>query len=360
MVTPIVTEGGKRRTRYTVLEYDPLLDSSNMETKDWLRLVADIDLNYQSFDAFIILHGTDTMSYTSSAISMLLENLGKPVILTGAQVPLSELRNDAIENVLGALILASSHPIPEVTLFFASTLYRGNRVSKLSNSSLEAFDSPNFSPLAKAGISIEVNEALIRRPTHLLPFRAHNKMSQQVVLLRLFPGLQVETIENFFRAPIRGVILHSFGAGNAPTRPELLRVFELATRERGIVIVNISQCIRGEVSSIYEVGKKLEKIGVVAGGDMTPESALTKLEYLLGKDELTIEEVRSLMGKSLRGELTERRRATVSEREEGEGGNAKSLLERIILEHDNNHAIASDESLNALSLDAERVLLPCE
>lgn len=311
-------------------------------------------------DAFIILHGTDTMSYTSSAISMLLENLGKPVILTGAQVPLSELRNDAIENVLGALILASSHPIPEVTLFFASTLYRGNRVSKLSNSSLNAFDSPNFAPLAKAGISIEVNDALIRRPAHLLPFRAHNQMSQQVVLLRLFPGLQVETIESFFNAPIRGVILHSFGAGNAPTRPDLLRVFERATTERGIVIVNISQCIRGEVSSIYEVGKKLQKVGVVAGGDMTPECALTKLEYLLGKDEMNIEDVRRLMGMSLRGELTERRRAGRTQGVEEEGGMAKSLLERIVLAHDGAHPIASDEGLDKLALDAERALLPCE
>lgn len=288
---------------------------------------------------------------------MLLENLGKPVILTGAQVPLSELRNDAIENVLGALILASSHPIAEVTLFFASTLYRGNRVSKLSNASLNAFDSPNCAPLATAGISIEINDSLVRKPTHLLPFRAHNQMSQQVVLLRLFPGLQVETISNFFNSSIKGVILHSFGAGNAPTRPELLQVFEKATNEKNIVIVNISQCIRGEVSSIYEVGKKLESVGVVAGGDMTPESALTKLEYLLGKDDLSIQEVRTLMGKSLRGELTERRHVN---QDVDQGGSAKSLLQRIIVEQDGHHPIPVDENLDNLAIDAERVLLPCE
>jgi lysophospholipase len=300
------------------------------------------------------------MSYTSSAISMLLENLGKPVILTGAQVPLSELRNDAIENVLGALILASSHPIAEVTLFFASTLYRGNRVSKLSNSSLNAFDSPNLAPLATAGISIQVNEALVRKPTHLVPFRAHNQMSQQVVLLRLFPGLQVETIASFFKAPIRGVILHSFGAGNAPTRPDLLQVLQQATKERGIVIVNISQCIRGEVSSIYEVGKKLEAVGVVAGGDMTPEAALTKLEYLLGKDDLSIEEVRVLMGRSLRGELTERRHVDEDYTKDEEAG-AKSLLQKVIVDQDGHHPIpGSDDSLDSLAIDAERALLPCE
>ena len=149
--------------------------------------------------------------------------------------------------------MASSHPIPEVSLFFSSTLFRGNRVSKLSNSSLHAFDSPNLPPLATAGITINVNQSLVLKPRLLQPFRAHDQMSQQVVLLRLFPGLQVETIANFFAAPIQGVVLHSFGAGNAPTKPELLEIFAKATKERDIVIVNISQCIRGEVSAIYQV-----------------------------------------------------------------------------------------------------------
>jgi lysophospholipase len=368
MITPMT---GGRRTRYAVLEYDPLLDSSNIETKDWLRLAADISLNYKSFDAFVILHGTDTMSYTSSALSMLLENLGKPVIVTGAQVPLSELRNDAIENVLGALILASSNPIPEVTLFFSSTLFRGNRVSKLSNATLDAFDSPNLAPLARAGITIQVNQQLVLKPRQISPFRTHDKMSQQVVLLRLFPGLQVDTIANFFSSPIEGVVLHSFGAGNAPTKPELLEIFRKATYERGIVIVNISQCIRGEVSAIYQVGKQLQSVGVVPGADMTPECALTKLSYLLGKPELSRDQVRSLMSKSLRGELTERqtmdddvhrakrsisRGGGASEKEE-ENGVVRRFLQDILLQ-EGSDGINFDDDLDDLTLAAERGLLP--
>lgn len=366
MVTPM---SEKKRIRFAVLEYDPLLDSSNIETKDWLRLAADIDLNYESFDAFVILHGTDTMSYTTSALSMLLENLGKPVVVTGAQVPLSELRNDAIENVLGALILAASHPIPEVTLFFSSTLYRGNRVSKLSNSTLDAFDSPNLAPLATAGISIQVNRQLVLKPRELQKFRAHDRMSQQVVLLRLFPGLQVETIANFFSAPIQGVILHSFGAGNAPNKPELLEIFRKATFERDIVIVNISQCIRGEVSAIYQVGKQLQSVGVVAGGDMTPECALTKLSYLLAKDELSKDQIRTLMGKSLRGELTERhkdltddesgRSLTPGSANQMQGGQVRRLLQYILTQQ-GQASISIDEDIDDLAIAAERSFLPCK
>lgn len=368
MVTPI---SEKKRIRFAVLEYDPLLDSSNIETKDWLRLAGDIDLNYESFDAFVILHGTDTMSYTSSALSMLLENLGKPVVVTGAQVPLSELRNDAIENVLGALILAASHPIPEVTLFFSSTLFRGNRVSKLSNASLDAFDSPNLAPLATAGISIQVNRQLVLKPRELQKFRVHDRMSQQVVLLRLFPGLQVETIASFFAAPIQGVILHSFGAGNAPNKPELLEIFRKATFERDIVIVNISQCIRGEVSAIYQVGKQLQSVGVVAGGDMTPECALTKLSYLLAKPELDRDQIRTLMGKSLRGELTERQKDLNDEEADArgrsltpgsatlQGGQVRRLLQYILTQQ-GQASISIDEDIDDLAIAAERSFLPCE
>lgn len=179
-----------RRVRYAVLEYDPLLDSSEMDIPDWLRLARDISLNYRRFDAFIVLHGTDTMAYTSSALAMLLENLGKTVILTGAQVPLSQLRNDAIENLLGALMVAGEYVIPEVLLYFASTLYRGNRASKVSNTALAAFDSPNMPPLARVGISIDVSWNLVERPRELQPFRAHDSMSHNVAVLRLFPASQ--------------------------------------------------------------------------------------------------------------------------------------------------------------------------
>lgn len=277
LITPRGGANGKR-VRYAVLEYDPLLDSSEMDIPDWIRLATDISLNYQNFDAFIVLHGTDTMAYTASALSMLLENLGKSVIVTGAQVPLSELRNDAIENVLGALMLAGSYIIPEVGLYFASTLYRGNRTSKVSNNALAAFDSPNMAPLARVGINIEVAWNLVERSRSVQSFRAHNRMSPNVALLRLFPGLPTSTVKNFLSPPLQGVVLESYGAGNAPSRQDLLDVFKEAS-DRGCVIVNITQCIQGEVSAIYAVGKKLEAVGVVAGGDMT--SSLTVFLLLL-------------------------------------------------------------------------------
>lgn len=306
LVTPRAGPHGKR-VRYAVLEYDPLLDSSEMDIPDWIRLASDISLNYTAFDAFIVLHGTDTMAYTASALSMLLENLGKSVIVTGAQVPLSELRNDAIENVLGALMLAGSYIIPEVGLYFASTLYRGNRTSKVSNNALAAFDSPNMAPLARVGINIEVAWNLVERSKMVKSFRAHNSMSSNVAVLRLFPGLPTSTVKSFLSPPLEGVILESYGAGNAPSRPDLLQVFKEAS-DRGLVIVNITQCVQGEVSAIYAVGKKLEAVGVVAGGDMTPECALAKLSYLLAKG-LEPGEIRELMGRPLRGELTPSRGA---------------------------------------------------
>lgn len=272
---------------------------------DWLRMARDIELNYSNFDAFVILHGTDTMSYTASALSFLLENLGKTVIVTGAQVPLSELRNDAVENLLGALLVASSFIIPEVCLFFASTLYRGNRSSKVSNNALSAFDSPNLPPLARAGISIDVNWALVERPRAISSFRAHDRMASNVALLRLFPGMPTDTVRRILSSDIEGLCLESFGAGNAPSRPDLLEAFRDAT-QRGVVIVNITQCLQGEVSAIYAVGQKLAAVGVVAGADMTPECALAKLAYLLSKKDLTREQVRELMGRSIRGELTSR------------------------------------------------------
>ncbi|PWZ01062.1 asparaginase-domain-containing protein [Testicularia cyperi] len=307
LITPRAGAHGKR-VRYAVLEYDPLLDSSEMDIPDWIRLASDISLNYQQFDSFIVLHGTDTMAYTASALSMLLENLGKSVIVTGAQVPLSELRNDAIENVLGALMLAGSYIIPEVGLYFASTLYRGNRTSKVSNNALAAFDSPNMAPLARVGIHIDVAWNLVERSKSVRAFRAHDRMSPNVAVLRLFPGLPTSTVKSFLSPPLEGVILESYGAGNAPSRPDLLEVFKQAS-DRGLVIVNITQCVQGEVSAIYAVGKKLEAVGVVAGGDMTPECALAKLSYLLAKG-LQPAEVRQLMARPLRGELTSSRAST--------------------------------------------------
>ncbi|KAH9930599.1 asparaginase-domain-containing protein [Fomitopsis serialis] len=299
MITPRSTAPGgiQKRVRYAVLEWDPLLDSSNIEITDWIRIATEIELNYAAFDAFVILHGTDTMSYTSSALSFLLEDLGKTVIVTGAQIPLSQLRNDAVDNLLGALVLAGHYIIPECCLFFNHTLYRGNRVSKISSYDLNAFASPNFPPLVNVGIDIVVNWNDVMRQTSLRRFRSHK------ATLRLFPGITAATVRAFLAPETQGVVLETYGAGNAPQRSDLVGALKEAC-DRGVVIVSISQCAKGSVSDAYETGRSLLSAGVVSGGDMTPECALTKLSYLLSKPELSFSEVRALVGTPLRGELT--------------------------------------------------------
>lgn len=306
LVTPrsvVPGHGHTKRIRYAILEWNPLLDSSNMEMNDWIRIATEIELNYTSFDAFVVLHGTDTMSYTSSALSFLLEDLGKTVILTGAQIPLSQLRNDAVDNLLGALSIAGNFTIPECSLYFNHTLYRGNRVSKASSYDLNAFHSPNFPPLVNVGIDIVVNWNDVLRQTSLRRFRAYKEMSPHVATLRLFPGMTGATARAFLAPPTRGIVLETFGAGNASQRPDVLAAFKDAC-DGGVVIVAISQCFKGSVSGNYETGQTLIQAGVVPGGDMTPECALTKLSYLLAKPELTAAEVRSLISIPLRGELT--------------------------------------------------------
>ncbi|KAF7295368.1 L-asparaginase [Mycena indigotica] len=309
--TSVSGSSGSKSIRYAILEWNPLLDSSNIETEDWIRLASEIELNY-SFDAFVILHGTDTMSYTSSALSFLLEDLGKTVILTGAQIPLSQLRNDAVDNLMGALTIAGNYIIPETTLYFNHTLFRGNRVSKMSSYDLSAFDSPNFAPLVKVGIDIHVNWSDVLRQTSLRRFRAHKEMSPHVATLRLFPGITTATVRAFLSPPVRGVVLESFGSGNAPQRADLLFAFKEAC-DRGVIVVAISQCIKGSVSDAYEAGRELSAAGVIAGSDMTPECALTKLSYLLSKPEFSVEDVRKLIGTPLRGELTRASAATLAE-----------------------------------------------
>ncbi|KIJ10500.1 hypothetical protein PAXINDRAFT_101996 [Paxillus involutus ATCC 200175] len=304
LVTPrSVTPGGGKRIRYAILEWDPLLDSSNMEINDWIRIATEIELNYPAFDAFVVLHGTDTMSYSSSALSFLLEDLGKTVILTGAQIPLSQLRNDAVDNLLGALSIAGNYIIPECNLYFNHTLYRGNRVSKISSYDLNAFHSPNFPPLVNVGIDIVVNWNDVLRQKSLRRFKAHKEMSPHVAALRLFPGMTGVTVRAFLGPPTRGVVLETFGAGNAPQRTDLMAALKQAC-DSGIVVVAITQCAKGSVSDVYETGRTLQQAGVVPGGDMTPECALTKLAYLLSKPELSVQQVRELISMPLRGELT--------------------------------------------------------
>jgi L-asparaginase len=289
---------------YTIHEYDPLLDSANMAPADWRAIALDIAEHYEAFDGFIVLHGTDTMAYSASALSFMLEGLTKPVILTGSQIPLCEVRNDARENLITSLILAAGFPVPEVCLYFGNRLLRGCRAVKVNAVGLDAFASPNFPPLGSAGTRVEVNWDLVRRPAPGATLRVRALRHPVVGALRLFPGISAEVVRNILRPPLEGLVLEAYGVGNAPDRDDALLTALSEAVARGTVIVAVTQCLRGVVTlGDYAAGAALARAGVISGHDMTPEAALTKLFYLFGAGYAP-PEVRRLMGENLRGELT--------------------------------------------------------
>ncbi|MGA3213831.1 MAG: asparaginase [Terriglobales bacterium] len=290
---------------YVIEEFHPLLDSSNITPQDWARIAQSIGTNYEQFDGFLVLHGTDTMSYTASALAFMFENLGKPVILTGSQVPLCQPRTDAYENLVTSLLIAANFDIPEVALFLNNTLLRGCRSVKTNATAFEAFASPNFPPLAIAGVDIQVNRDLVRRTVDPSgPLWVQERMDPNVGVLWLFPGITSQFVSNCLRAPIKGLVLKAFGVGNGPSED---RAFMAAIREatnRGVVVVACTQSESGKVDlSSYATGSALAAAGVIGGGDMTTEAALAKLSYLLGKG-LAPSEVRALVAQDLRGELS--------------------------------------------------------
>lgn len=300
---PLTTPRGRfdRRVHFEILEHEPLLDSSSMNVENWVRIGLDIERHYEDFDGFVVLHGTDTMAYTASALSFMLESLGKPVVLTGSQIPLSELRNDAIDNVLDALVFAGLFAIPEVTVYFHHQLLRGNRSRKVDAQSFDAYKSPNFPPLATVGVDIEVAWHRVlprpRAPLSVKPFRRRN-----IAALRLFPGMTGELLARFLGEGMEGLVLETYGTGNGPDRPDLLQALRAAS-DSGVVIVNVSQCARATVLPSYAAGRALADAGVVSGRDMTAEAALTKLSWLASQD-LPPDRVRRGMTTNLRGELT--------------------------------------------------------
>lgn len=297
-----------RHIRYAAIEFSPLLDSSSISSDGWTSIASSIRANYHLFDGFVVLHGTDSLAYSASALSFMLSDLGKPVILTGSQASIFALQSDAVDNLLGSLIIAGTFVIPEVCLFFHHKLYRGNRCTKVSASAFEAFASPNCDPLARVtSLGVDVNWGLVLRPTKIARFDVTPHLdTAHVAALRIFPGIKPEMVDGVLRVPgLRGLVLETFGMGNAPAGVDgsLTRVIGSAV-ERGVVIVNVSQCTSGFVSPLYAPGFALGAAGVVFGHDLTSEAALTKLSYLLALPGLSASEVRRRMSRSLRGEMT--------------------------------------------------------
>lgn len=290
---------------WKILEQRPLIDSSNMHPDRWWSIAKAIAKHYQEYDGFIVLHGTDTMAYTASALPFMLQGLSKPVILTGSQIPLCEIRNDAQENLITSLLLAAHHRVPEVCLFFGGKLIRGCRAVKLDAMGFQAFGSPNYPLLGQVGIEIEIFWERIRQqePQPHLTLQALNRAT--VGALRLFPGISASVLENMLRPPLRGLVLETYGVGNGPANdPVFLRVLRQAC-EQGIVIVDCTQCIKGRVDlSGYATGRALADIGVVSGQDLTTEAALAKLYYLLSISD-DANWVRQNVMRNLCGELTE-------------------------------------------------------
>lgn len=287
---------------------NPLLDSSNMTPPFWVKLADLIQLNYESYDGFVVLHGSDTMAYTAAALSFMLENLNKPVILTGSQLPLGVVRSDGRENFINAVEIAAAKEddlpiVPEVAICFDNMLYRGNRTTKFNAENFGAFLSVNYPPLAEIGVHIKYRKDLILKPN----FRGlvvHRQLCHQIAILKLFPGIIPESVSAILHTQdLCAVILETFGAGNAPTFQWFLELLKQAI-DKGIVIFNVTQCKGGTVDmSRYETSGELVRIGVIGGADITTESAVAKLMYLLGQG-LPREEVSRLLQVSLRGEMT--------------------------------------------------------
>ena len=298
------------QTDVDTYQFTSPIDSSDMSLRRWAQLVRIIADNYDKYDGFVVLHGTDTMSYTASALSFMLENLTKPVILTGSQLPIGQLRTDGKENLLTSIELASAFGedgrpmVPEVCIYFSGRLLRGNRSTKESADGFNAFNSFNYPHLCEAGVEFQFNPHYILKPDYTKPMIPHMAMDPNVVVFSLFPGIQENIARHMFDAPeLRGIVMRSFGSGNAPQKPWLTRLLKDAT-QRGVTIVNISQCVAGFVKmGRYDTGFQLQDAGVVSGGDSTVESAITKLMFLQAhyKDPRVI---LNLMGRSICGEIT--------------------------------------------------------
>ena len=288
----------------------PLIDSSNININSWVKIATIIKENYVDYDGFVVLHGTDTMSYSASAISFMIENLEKPIIFTGSQLPIGTLRTDGNENLITSIEIAAAKlngaaVVPEVCIYFENKLFRGNRTTKHSTKNFSAFISDNYPPLATAGIEIEYNLSAIHYPTAKGKFKIYNKLNENVIILKLFPGLSKNALSAILSiSNLKGIVLETYGSGNAPTIKWFLALLQKAIDNK-IIVLNITQCDSGGINmGKYETSRELLKMGVVNGSDLTTEAASTKLMFLIEQD-LSYNEIRDQLQHSIRGEMSE-------------------------------------------------------
>ena len=306
-LTSQVPELAKLDISLSTLAFEKPIDSSNMQPSIWIELAGIISRNYRKYDGFVILHGSDTMSFTASALSFMLENLGKPVVLTGSQLPIGIIRTDGKENLITAIEIAGAKQngkpiVQEVCIYFEYKLYRGNRTVKYNSRHFDAFKSPNYPELAEAGVTISYNQPALLKPKGKL--KVHTRLVNEIVVLKLFPGISRKVTTSILNTPgARAVIIETFGAGNASTEPWFIGALEKVIK-RGIIVLNITQCLEGKViQGMYETSSQLKRIGVTGGQDMSFEAAVTKLMFVLGQKTNKQKTIKMLTS-SLRGELS--------------------------------------------------------
>lgn len=305
VVENLINSANFNMPEFVIKEYTNLIDSSNINPKSWISIALDIIKNYEQYDGFVVLHGTDTLAYTASVLSFMLGEIQKPVIVTGSQIPLSKVRSDGVSNIMNSLIFACNDYIKEVCVYFNQKLRRGNRTTKVSATDFDAFISPNYPSLAYVGIDLDLKKERLwsRKESGKLP-RLETFSVPKIAVLTIFPGMNSDILDAVLKPPLQGLILKTYGAGNIPNDPDIIRSLSEAN-DRGVVIVNCTQCMYGTVKmGAYKAGSSLANAGVVSGHDMTDEAALGKLFYCLGRPNSSPEKVKEAFGVSLQGEVS--------------------------------------------------------